>query len=55
MKNIRTPQGGFFFDSHCIQILSMVNGNHGHITYRLRNIIMYKGWKLPFSTTVFWL
>jgi len=32
----------------------MVNSNHGHITYSLRDIFGYRGWKSPFSPTV-WL
>jgi len=28
--------------------LLMVNSYHGHITYRLRDIFAYRGWKPPF-------
>jgi len=35
--------------------LLMINSNHGRITYRLRDIFASRGWKSPFSPTVFWL
>ena len=31
------------------------NSNRGHITYGLRDIFVCRGWKSPFSPTVFWL
>jgi len=33
----------------------MVNSNRGCITYQLRDIFAYIGWKSSFSPTVFWL
>jgi len=35
--------------------LLMVNSNRGRITYALRDIFVRRGWKSPFSPTVFWL
>jgi len=31
----------------------MVNSNRGRITYRLGDILGYRGWKLPFLLTGF--
>jgi len=39
----------------CDFLLMVNNSNHGRTTYRLRDIFANRGWKSPFSPTVFWL
>ena len=41
-------------DTVC-DFLLMVDSNRGRITYGLRDIFVCRGWKSPFSPTVFWL
>jgi len=52
---MKAPSEEIYSKSTICDFLLMINSNRGRITYRLWDVFASRGWKSPFSPTVFWL